>query len=483
MSAQVGTTAATIVDNPTVKTKAKVQPISPAPYLHEDLVLVRTTVPEIIHRTWTNNMEEWAKGVPLSQYHAREKHLASTAFSSNNHLVTWILVPKLNADVTDAYKQWVLNTSSSAKSQETRAVSGGFDPLDISEENMERILGALETYERPGIVATVGDEELKDVSSMSVASVYAPSKYRNHGYGKLMMKLLWEEIERIGASFTFLYSDLGAQFYTNFGWTARKSTEIVIPPSLEIPIIAPSTVTENPSNSNSSSEPHKPMTRASVKQVSLETVTHNSDGNHGQSILQTLVDRDAQLLRQSLKQMIHPHQQGDSTTTMTTFVAVTPEIRCFQWLHARAWFNALEIYKFKEPVVSKDLNYGVRVAGRDDQFILWHHDFTDDNLFILRWRIESEELVSDNNLLPLEQHHHHHYSHDTIALTFIKAAQQEAKKWNLSKIVYWNGDASLAKLLGLKVNQRNHSIPSLGLVNSKQDTQSVEWILNEKYSW
>ncbi|KAF9344363.1 hypothetical protein BGX26_004459 [Mortierella sp. AD094] len=470
MSAQVATTAS-VAEKSVGKAKAK--PIGPAPYLHEDLILVRATVPEIIQRTWTNNMEEWAKGVPLPQYHAREKHLASTAFSSDNRLITWVLVPKPNADVTDTYKQWVLNASSSSSSTGAIVgVSGGFDPSDISEENMERILGAVETYERPGIVATAGDEELKDVSSMSVASVYAPSKYRNHGYGKLTMKLLWQEIERIGASFTFLYSDLGAQFYTNFGWTARKSTEIVIPSTWAIPIA----VTEDSSNSssNNNNEPHKPITRASVKPVALEAVTDNSNGNDGRSILKTLVDRDAQLLRQSLKQKVrHLHQEDPKKTTL---VAVTPEIRCFQWLYSRAWFNATEICKFKEPgfSIEKDLNYGVHVPGRDDQFVLWHHDFTDDNLFILRWRIEESDTTTNSDSHP---------THDAIALAFVKAAQQEAKKWKLSKIVYWNGDASLAKLLGLKVEERNHSIPSLGLVNSQQDPQSVEWILNEKYSW
>ena len=155
-------------------TKAK----GPAPYALHDLILIPATEPELIQQTWTNNMEEWAKGVPLEQYHAREQHLATTAFSSENRLITWILVPKIDADVTEEYK--------TATGEE--GVRGGFDPMDFSKQNLERILGAVETYERPGIVATVGDEVLHEVSSVSVASVYAPSKYRNHGYGKLMMR-------------------------------------------------------------------------------------------------------------------------------------------------------------------------------------------------------------------------------------------------------------------------------------------------------
>ncbi|KAF9437039.1 hypothetical protein BGZ76_002160 [Entomortierella beljakovae] len=435
-------TTTTAVEESTVKGK----PIGPAPYNIKDLIITRAIIPEVVQKTWTNNMEEWAKGVPLPLYHEREEHLASTAFSSDNLLVTWVLVPKPDADVTEEYKLWALCkkeiSGENDKNETDTFVSGGFDPLDASLENLDRILGAVETYERPGIVANIGQEELKDVSAFSVASVYAPEKYRNHGYGKLLMKLLWEEIERIdGAGFSFLYSDLGAQFYTNFGWTARKSTEIVFSPTSKIP--APATI------------------------VAVEAVTDKADG----SILQTLVNRDAQLLRDNLRQLVQ-QQQYQIDPSKTTFVVVTPEIRCFQWLYARAWFNASKVRTIKEPqaTIDKDLNFGVYVPGRNDQFVLWHHDFTDDNLFILRWRIETSN-DSDSS------------EHDAISLAFAKAAQEEAKRWDISKIVYWDCDQSLANLLGLKVDERDQSISSLGLINSDKDPQSVEWILNEKYSW
>ncbi|KAF9953880.1 hypothetical protein BGZ70_000076 [Mortierella alpina] len=420
---------------PSAAPAALIKVKGPAPYALHDLVLIPATAPEIIQKTWTNNMEEWAKGVPLEQYHAREQHLAATAFSSENRLITWILVPKADADVTEEYKTTAGD----------HGVRGGFDPKDVSKQNLERILGAVETYERPGIVATVGDETLHEVSSVSVASVYAPSKYRSHGYGKLMMRLLWKKIEDMGASFSFLYSDLGPDFYGNFGWTARTSTEIVILPSLTLP--AP------PSTASSAM-----TTRASARAIKLETVTEES--------LAALIEHDTQLLR---TQLIKKLKERLNTTPpkKTTFVAVTPEVRCIQWLHARAWFNAKEIWKFQDPQM-KDLTLGVYVAGTKDQFVLWHHDFTDDNLFILRWRIDSTATNEEA---------------DIIALAFVEAAQQEARKWRLSKIVFWNGHASLANLLGLKVKHRQHSIPSLGLIKSDQDTNNVEWVLNEKYSW
>ncbi|KAI1296473.1 hypothetical protein EDD11_007327, partial [Mortierella claussenii] len=273
--------------------------------------------------------------------------------------------------------------------------------------------------------------------------------------------LLWTEIERMGVSFSFLYSDLGTQFYTNLGWTARMSAEIVLPPSLALPA------------SSSSSQDAGRTTRASstANSVGLKPIADKS-------CLQSIVDMDASLLRRTLQEKVIQRKQelaqslqaGDTKRKNTTFVAVTPEIRCIQWLYARAYFNAKEFWKFedKNPMLSldKDLNYGIQVSGRDDQFVLWHHDFTDDNLFILRWRIHSSPADLD-----------------AIALAFAEAAQKEAKKWGLSKVVYWNADPALARLLGLEIKHRNHSITSLGLVNSDQDEDTVEWILNEKYSW
>ncbi|KAF9179213.1 hypothetical protein BGZ51_005181 [Haplosporangium sp. Z 767] len=440
--------AVTLTDSSASK-KPSSKPKGPAPYTFDDLILIRATVPEVIQQTWTNNMEEWAKGVPLPQYHARERLLASTAFSSEGRLITWVLVPKPDADVTTAYKEYTTAATENQDQNKEKGVRGGFDPEDVSEENLDRILAAVETYERPGIVATSGegDDSIKEVSSMSVASVYAPSKYRNHGYGKLMMRLLWQEIGNKGASFSFLYSDLGPHFYGNFGWTARTSTEIVIPPAMALPSPRPTCT--------SATENTKTM-RASTKNVALESVTAES--------LQELVEHDAQLLRETMKSRVQ------NEASKTTFVAVTPEVCAFQWLHARAWFYAKNIRKSKDAEL-KELNYGVHVPGTKDEFVLWHHDFTDDNLFILRWRIGASMSLDNTD------------DSDATALAFVQAAQQEAKKWKISKIVYWNADESLAKLLNLEIKYRNHSIPCLGFLEPSKYSDKVEWVMNEKYSW
>ncbi|KAG0280712.1 hypothetical protein BGZ95_009095 [Linnemannia exigua] len=445
---------------PTTTPTSKPAPIrGPAPYLLSDLILIPTTVPEIIQRTWTNNMEEWAKGVPLDKYHAREQHIvATTEFSSDQRLITWILVPRPDADVTPAYAASGAGPGAGVGKvgeDVNFRVQGGFDPMDVSNENLERILGAVETYERPGMVARVGDERVEDVSSMSVASVYVPSKYRHHGYGKLMMKLLWEQMETKDIAFTFLYSDLGPDFYGDFGWTARLSTQIVIPTTFTLP--APPTA----------------RTRGSVRRTILQPVATDTQ-------LKELIDQDALLVRQDLEQRLAVALATDEPQETETerFVAVTPEISAIQWLYARAWFNASVLFSknFTPAMIETSLKYGVSVSGsNNNQFVLWHHDFTDDNLFILRWRLDPSSPAKDED-----------EDLDAIALAFAEAAQEEAKKWKLSKIVFWNGDEALATLLGLKVQVRKDSIPSLGLLNTPYPGHTparLEWVLNQKYSW
>ncbi|KAF9092048.1 hypothetical protein BGX23_004654 [Mortierella sp. AD031] len=428
----------------------------PAPYALSDLILIPATAPEVIQQTWTNNMEEWAKGVPLEKYHARERHLASTAFSSDGRLITWVLVPKPGANVTDGYAQVAAadTEAEGAEGAKKTFVEGSFDPMSGSVENLRRILGAVETYERPGLVATVA-EGVKDVSSISVASVYVPSKYRHHGYGHYMMKLLWEEMEKKGTTLTFLYSDLGPDFYGEFGWTARTCTQITIPTTYILPT-SPAV-----------------RTRSSVKPIALDPVATDAQ-------LQELIDQDALLVRQDLQRRLTDVAAVADTNgeAKKTIVAVTPEIRAFQWLYARSWFNASHIVKSpKQPTASEiqsGLNYGIRIPGTTTQFVLWHHDFTDDNLFILRWRLDPSTTTPDEDT-------------DAIALAFAQAAIDEAKKWNISKVVFWNGDAELATLLGLEVKVRKDSIPSLGLLNKAaypdHNPANLEWVINQKYSW
>lgn len=125
-----------------------------APFAHSDIHLIRALSTEIIQRTWTNNKAEWGKTLDIETYFSRETHLANQNFAQHGKMKLWVLVPK------------------------------SFDP---DHPDLDQILSAVETYERPGIVATK-DQGLRDVLCVSIASVFCPACYRGHGYATLMMK-------------------------------------------------------------------------------------------------------------------------------------------------------------------------------------------------------------------------------------------------------------------------------------------------------
>ncbi|KAG0357413.1 hypothetical protein BG005_003569 [Podila minutissima] len=384
-------------------TSSTTPPKQPAPYALEDLHMIEATTPDLIQKTWANNWEEWAKGVEKPTYFEREVVLSKTNFSNNQKIRTWILVPK------------------------------SFGTNSDKPDDLEQILSAVETYERPGIVATV-ESGLQDVPSFSVASVYTPAKYRRYGYGSLLMRLLWEKIAELGGSFSFLYSDVGPTFYGQVGWTPRRTDEIKIPTSYALPS-AP-LPTDEP-----------------LEQITDETID-------------PLVEHDHQLLRQLLQQRL-----ATLPAATKTLVAVRPEPNCFRWLHTRGQFNAHLKNPTRDPADLKITTLGVKDSQSNDSFVIWYHDFFADQLLILRWRLTGEP-ETDPRLV-------------TLGLGMVKACQDEARRWNLSKVNFWNPDETFSKLVGRKIETRQDSICSLGLVQvpAQSDPETVEWVLNEHYSW
>ncbi|KAF9934910.1 hypothetical protein FBU30_010177 [Linnemannia zychae] len=350
------------------------------PFSHEDIHLIRACSSDIIQQTWANNRAEWGRTLDEETYYDRERVLASQEFTRDNRLQVWILVPK---------------TFDSAKPQ-----------LDL-------ILSAVETFERPGIIASK-DQGLKDVVTISVASVFTPAHYRG---------LLWKEIAGMkDVSFTFLYSDVGPTFYSRHGWAPKRSEQMVLPAAHIV------------QNSD---------TGATKNSVVIEKVT---DSN-----LPELVSMDAKQVRRLLE------AQVENGSPSKVFVVVTPEPTCVQWLHTRSRFVAQRVLKLEDQIAELGARHG-------KSFVLWFHDLLKDQLFVIRWYLDS----SDDS--------------DT-ARALIEAAQAEARKWKLSKVVIWNPAQSLADLLQLEIKYRDDAIPSLGLVDTSIETDNVEWVHNEKYSW
>jgi hypothetical protein len=246
-------------------------------------------------------------------------------------------------------------------------------------------------------------------------------------------RLLWKEIGNMkDVSFSFLYSDVGPTFYGRLGWTPKRSEEIVIPTAHIIPM------------QDSGSAAVGGDRSGERKSMTVEKVTDTN--------LSELIAADAEQVRTLLKAQI------ETASPSKVFIVVIPEPTCVLWLHARARFAARHILKLEQYQITE---WG---AKQGKSFVLWFHDLFKDQLFIIRWYLDP----SDG---------------DETARALIEAAQTEARNWRLSKVVIWNPDQSLADLLRLEIKYRDSAIPSLGLVNSTLETDNVEWVHNEKYSW
>ncbi|KAF9937674.1 hypothetical protein BGZ75_002055 [Mortierella antarctica] len=363
---------------------------APAPFALEDIHLIQAHSPETIQRTWANNKQEWGTTIDTDTYYTRERHLGSQGFASQGKLKFWILVPTT------------------------------FNP---EHPDLDLILAALETYDRPGMVATK-EHGVKDVQVMSIASVFTPVQYRGHGYASHMMKLLWKDIEAMERiAFTTLYSDVGPKFYGRLGWKPMRSDELVIPTSHPV---------------------------ADAESIVLDSVTDKD--------LLEVIQRDVQLVRGSLQAHL---DESSASSPSTVVVVVTPEPNCFQWMHARSRFAAQHMLKLDQHEITT-------LGAKDpcsDSFVLWMHHLLENKLYILRWRLDEK-------------------AGDATARALIGAAQREAQKWSLPTVVLWNPEQSLADLLGLDVKTRDKkSIPSLGLTSPAFKADNIEWILSEKYAW
>ncbi|KAG0289127.1 hypothetical protein BGZ98_003972 [Dissophora globulifera] len=362
---------------------------------HDDIHLINVTSPEIIRRTWENNYDEWGTAYNLDTYVARETLLGSQDFTNNGKMKFWVLVPKT------------------------------FDP---THPDLDLILSSLETFERPGIVATK-DEGIKDVISVSIGSVFTPARHRRHGYASLMMKQLWNKIQEMdNVSFTFLFSDVGPHFYGRFGWKALRSEEMVVPATHSLGVAA----ADGPS-------------------VTLASVTDQD--------LPALVARDAQLLQESLQEQLNKPTHLDKTS----WVAVAPNVDCIQWLHARARYTAKHGLNLQEDA-AKFKSLGAKDV-QSDSFVLWYHDLLHKQLYVIRWRVAPS-------------------AGEETARAMMEAAQAEAQKWKLDKVLIWNPDQELVRLVGVEIKHREDSISCLGLTDRTQEADSnVEWVMNEKYAW
>ncbi|KAG0254131.1 hypothetical protein DFQ27_007014 [Actinomortierella ambigua] len=375
---------------------------APIPYPLDEVEVVQATRTDLIERTWLNNKAEWGKDTNLDAYLDRERHLQSQDLTRDGGIKTWIVVPRQRAN-----------------------------PGSDKDVDPETILSALETFERPAWIARKEDGQVHEVLAISIASVFTPEKFRSYGYGSFLMKAIWQKAKEMGAEVSYLYSDVGPNYYGRLGWTVHRSDELIIPVSTTFP-----------------------ETWVSPSSSSTNTVQDKD--------LEAILTRDAELLKAELVGRLNSNSNsnnGSMDKDTTVLAALVPEPNCVRWLHARASFVGERILNKADKIT----DLGVVSVEDQDQFVLWYHDLLHDQLTLIRTRFKADQPGQ--------------------ARALIERAVDEARKWGLSKVVAWNHDPLLEQWTGLQGVTRSSTLPSLGLCQEKDAGKKVEWILNNYYAW
>lgn len=370
-----------------------------------DLILVPATPEERIASLKLNSIA-WKGPLDVDTYIAREDHLYSQRLTRDG-LTCWILV-------------------------------------DRNEPEGDRtILSSCETYQKKALLAY--DGKVEDTSTHGVGSVYCRPEFRGKGYAKRMFEELitkldtWkmEKQPRRRAVFTILFSDIGKNFYAQFGWRAFQSSHLALPP-----------VADAVSNG----------TAGKTRDLFAEDV-------------QRYMCNDTVLgkLREQLRVA--------SLKTPGAKVAILPNYDHFVWHWAREEFFVENMFKHRsKPVIKGAGNDNARV------YCAWNRNFgekTEDNiLYILRWVYDEPTSAAEEQLLV-----------EAMA-GLLRRAQLEAHAWNLHTVEFWNPTPLLQKAVALLdpdaqiVHREKSSISSLRWTGAEQGLgDRVEWFLNEKYTW
>ncbi|KAL6719318.1 hypothetical protein ACLMJK_003557 [Lecanora helva] len=379
-----------------------------------NLVLTHPT-PEEKQATWKLNGQAWRGTMDISTYVRREAHLEDQAFTRDGGITFWILV-----DTT-------------------------LPP------NARSILASCETFRKKALIARENNE-VEQITSHGIGSVFCNPEYRGRGYAQRMIKELgmmlehWQQKNGERTSFTVLYSDIGKQqtFYSRMGWQAFSSSHISLPAK------------------------GSPGLSYSARYLRAED-------------LPEFCKTDEKWLRRELGQV----QRSDSKI----FVALVPDAKTIQWHHAREEFAGQELLgRFPELKGA-----WAKTATGDQVWCIWTRTFgssgAGNTLDILRFVIEGDQIFREGKKHHVDCNYLNKPKIEAAAVV-LRAAQLEAYRWNMDRVHVWNPTtmtllaAQEVEASTQMIDRDQESITSLrwhGL--DPQEVGKVEWISNEKYGW
>ncbi|CAG8607370.1 3020_t:CDS:2 [Scutellospora calospora] len=365
---------------------------------HQDLVLVEAN-PEQAKITNRNSYMSWGYPVlTIGEYIKREEILANNEFTSENFKV-WILI--------------------------SRKSSVNCNSTTLNDTEPE-IFSQCETFKRKTLI-TLSPGQIKEEICYCITALFTPPKYRHKGYATTMMKILDNKLRyEYKATYSYLYSEIGPDFYSRLGWKIFAHKEIRF----------------------------KVDGKFSATSRNSETIVAINQYN-----LESIVNKDCEIIKKELMKLNKKS------------VVILPTKPAFDWLFQKTKFYSKFHSDTDDPRLFGAMILKNGFVNENDNeemlkgFIMWNHDFKENELLIVRFRSESPYMTR----LLLQQ------------------AMHEAIKFQLTQIVLWNPDLKLFSISedinifnGIVV-ERTESLPSLAWY--ADDDDDVDWILNEKYIW
>ncbi|KAJ1954086.1 hypothetical protein GGI12_005872, partial [Dipsacomyces acuminosporus] len=162
-----------------------------------DSMLLKPASAEQIRRTWENAYDEWGKGaMSTDDFYARERLLAAQDFAKQG-LTVWAAVPASAPDTLE-------------------------------------LLAHLEAFERPAVVRQPDEQGVHAVSCFSIGTVFCPRERRGNGHASALLKAIVTELRTRGA-LSNLYSDIGTELYSRYGWRLDSPVTVELPVPDQVP--------------------------------------------------------------------------------------------------------------------------------------------------------------------------------------------------------------------------------------------------------
>lgn len=381
------------------------------------LILTHPTLNEK-RLTWSKNFVEWGKALSLEDYMDREESLCTaSALNRDGGLTHWILVDKnLPAD-------------------------------------QRPILGSCESIRKRTLLKAADSNEIKEVISHGIGSVFCYPEHRGHRYASRMMKELgeilktWQGTETVPVAFSNLYSDIGKKFYTAHGWAPFPSA-------------------------------HLEIAAAKVDVASAAKLLTEDD-------LANLCEEDEKMIKKAMLQV----KDGK------THVAIVPDLGQFEWHRARETFLTEKLFgnvpEIRGAIIGEP---GSRV------WAIWTRSYygkledakAGNTLHILRLVIEDEQdesrMTGFNGELSENEATLKKQTEKLKAI--LQAAQNEAAEWKVRHVELWNPSQLVNKLVnraGIEHKEIDRDQFSIAQVmwygEGKGTPEEVDWMQNEKYGW